>query len=972
MAKALSLAKSGSISSICVMYGAVVAFATTLVVSNGIGAAGAGEFFRLMALFAIATSIAVFGADTGLVRTVSAQNALGRYSAIPQLIRYAMTPSLALALVIVVIAFIYSLVVPMQPAYAMAIRMSSLFVIVAAVMTVYFGALRGLNQVVTFTMLQNVMLPTLRLGAVAMVVIATSSLLDLVFAWTLPVAATAVLTLWIVECSIPTEKDRLTSKASASAPVETARSFWVFSSARGVATIVETILEWIDVLVVTAFLSPAAGGVYGAVNRCVRVGTMVEHTGRVVTGPSISAALATHNIARARDIFLATTRVLTTISWPFYLTLAFFGSTILGFFGKTFENGSGILWVICPAAMLSMSAGGVQSILLMSGKSRWQLLNKLSSLATSIVLLALLVPVWGLYGAVTAWAGALLVDTFLASYQVFRLVGIRTSVKEMAPALILGAAVPAGWALLVTAVLDQGALALILYLILMAPTYILLLYYFRDSLGIEKFLSFRRGGSSRAGASSGAKPSGGNSLAGIFRGGDTARRAPYRPSLVRHLSTQGEKNMTALTLNKVAPAASLREQLHRIWRHKSIVLITVLVCTIIAVAFSFFSAPKYTAKTSVLVQPLVTDPAATSNANSLKVDISTESRAAASREVASLAADKLRSEGVDEKKLTDNLLASTKVTGVSQTAILDFEVSNTDPKRAAQYANAVAKSYLEARENNLKNAISDRVKQYDEQIKQLEDEDKANSNNSNSAKIAQQRERRNQVQLTSTTGGRVLGDAQPPTNPRGLGRLNMALAGAGAGLLLGMLIAYAYDRSMRNVGYPDRLKDLGIPVQIVQPNTADEDSLLLMRRFGSPDGDLKTSNISGVVIASDAPALSDRLHRQLYHIIPEGKAHFTDYHALSKVLEHYTPEQVIKSNNIPMVINLEDSAPLSTLLRLAETCRVCLVPVDAMSSRAWVRDLFKHLQGLENTISIVVFMEGIREKKANDVQQTQA
>ena len=79
------------------MYGAAIAFGTTLVVSNGIGPAGAGEFFRLMALFAIATSTAVFGADTGLVRTISAQNALGRYSAIPRLIRYAVLPPLALS-----------------------------------------------------------------------------------------------------------------------------------------------------------------------------------------------------------------------------------------------------------------------------------------------------------------------------------------------------------------------------------------------------------------------------------------------------------------------------------------------------------------------------------------------------------------------------------------------------------------------------------------------------------------------------------------------------------------------------------------------------------------------------------------------------------------------------------------------------------------------------------------------------------
>ena len=43
---------------------------------------------------------------------------------------------------------------------------------------------------------------------------------------------------------------------------------------------------------------------------------MIEYTGRVVTGPSISAALATRQLDRARDIFPSTTRVLTALSWP--------------------------------------------------------------------------------------------------------------------------------------------------------------------------------------------------------------------------------------------------------------------------------------------------------------------------------------------------------------------------------------------------------------------------------------------------------------------------------------------------------------------------------------------------------------------------------------------------------------------------------------------------------------------------------
>ena len=486
-----SLAKSGSLASLCVMYGAGIAFVTTMVVSNGIGAEGSGEFFRLMALFAIAISLVTFGADTGLVRTMSAQRALGRYGVLPQLIQYGLIPSLVTSVLLVAGVYIYTELVPMAPEYQAAMRVSSAFVLVAALMTVFFGALRGLHRVVTFTVLQNVLLPTLRFAAVGLVVLFSGQLMDLVYAWTVPVAITAVVALWLLERAFPNE-EHVEVLPSEDSPTETFRSFWGFSSARGVATVVETILEWIDVLVVTAFLGAAAGGIYGAVNRCVRVGTMIEHTGRVVTGPSISAALATRQLDRAREIFLSTTRVLTALSWPFYLSLAFFGPVLLHFFGKGFEAGAGILWVICPAAMLSMSAGGVQSVLLMSGKSRWQLLNKLSSLVVAVTLNFTLVPVWGLYGAVTAWASALLIDTFLASYQVFRLVGIRASVREMAPSLFLGAAVPTVCALASLAFLGQSVLGVIVYVVLLVPVYGAVLFRFRKALGIERFLSARR------------------------------------------------------------------------------------------------------------------------------------------------------------------------------------------------------------------------------------------------------------------------------------------------------------------------------------------------------------------------------------------------------------------------------------------------------------------------------------------------
>lgn len=252
---------------------------------------------------------------------------------------------------------------------------------------------------------------------------------------------------------------------------------------------VEATLEWIDVLLIGFFLGPVASGIYGAVNRCVRVGTMVEHTARVVTGPEISAAIARADTVRARQIFVSATRILIAVGWPFFITLAIFGETLLRFFGEKFTVGAPLFWIICSAMLLQMAAGGVQSVLLMSGKSRWQLYNKLSALAVAVVLNLTLIPIWGLKGAATAWAAAVLVDCGMATFQVYTKIGIRPQPAEILPIVALAALLPGLGGALSVMLCGQSLTALLVYAAVIIPTYLLLLYRFRTAVGLEKLFN---------------------------------------------------------------------------------------------------------------------------------------------------------------------------------------------------------------------------------------------------------------------------------------------------------------------------------------------------------------------------------------------------------------------------------------------------------------------------------------------------
>lgn len=451
-----TLARTGTLSFLLVMTGSALAFGTTLVVGNLLGEKATGTFFQISAFFAILTTLCTMGADTGLVRFLSAGLALGRPDDGPALLRIALLPATVasglLALALWVMAPLLQQWLDMGPDFSVAVRAAAPFIVLGTVMTVYFGALRGTRQVVRFAVLQNITLPLLRLVGIWVVIAVGVTTPLLTGAWAAPVTVVVLL------AALPTHRSiRATATAATPAGSTTARasgrpptrSFWSFSSARGISAAIEVVLEWIGVLAVAALLGPAAAGVYGVVNRCVRLGTMLDHTARIVSGPPLSEAMAVGDIPSATKLFNSVTKLLVIGAWPLYLVFILFGAPILRFFGEGFDAGADAFAAIAAVMLLVVSAGGVQSLLLMSGRSRWQLINKATALTVAIVLNLTLIPLLGLNGAVIAWGAAALTDVCMAAVQVRVFLGIQTRLSTIAfPALLaFGVFGLGGWAL---------------------------------------------------------------------------------------------------------------------------------------------------------------------------------------------------------------------------------------------------------------------------------------------------------------------------------------------------------------------------------------------------------------------------------------------------------------------------------------------------------------------------------------------
>lgn len=469
--------------------GAAVGLVIAALVGRHLGVDGAGTYFLVVAAFLIAANTVELGADTGLVRFVSAARAVGRTEEIPVLVRSALRPVVAaVGLLVAATAAVALVVDPVHGVSPWLLTVASAVAGVLAMTAVLLGVSRGFGDSVTYPLVQNLLLPLGRLAAVVVAVLAGWGVSGVLGAWLAPVPLALVVAA-AVALRIVRRGTMGRPAIVPSAQRELGARFWGFSATRGVTACVEILLEWIDVLLVGALASPAEAGVYAVVTRCVRAGEVVQQAGRIVVGPRISAVLARGDTEAAGEIYGVVTAAMIWVAWPFFILLAVFADQVLRVFGPGFDAGATSMTVLAVAMALATAAGTVQTVLLMGGRSRWQLADKSGALALDVLLCLLLIPSWGITGAAIAWAVTIIIDTAVVVWQVQRLMAVRPPSRHLRHAITQALVVVALPALAVRTVLGSSGFIVIATTAVLAAVYLGVGWVTRHSLGLTSLFT---------------------------------------------------------------------------------------------------------------------------------------------------------------------------------------------------------------------------------------------------------------------------------------------------------------------------------------------------------------------------------------------------------------------------------------------------------------------------------------------------
>ncbi len=402
-----------------------------LVASHGLGAAGSGVLFACVALYTVLINVLKLGADTGLTRFLSRTGAPVSSAARLRLIKQGLVPSVAISLVAAVVLVALAgpvgrLVLPGSSAGTQRglMLLLAIFLPMGSATLVLLGAARGLGTVKPFVSVEQVGKPVGRVVLVGLLLLLWKSPTGSVIGWCVPTLGGLIAAGWVVRRAVKVGAGPVT--ATDNSEDFSARAFWSFAAPRAIASAFEISAIWIGVVFLSAMSTSADAGVYTAVSRFVALGGMVMLAVRLAVASELSQLLSAGRREQAERLHQLCTTWIVASSWPIFLFGAVFAPALLSVFGGGYSTGASAVVVLSLANLVNLGVGNAQTVLLMVGKSSYNMINTGIALVTQLVLDIVLIPHLGALGAAIGVGAATVIDNLLSSYQVSRYVGIRT------------------------------------------------------------------------------------------------------------------------------------------------------------------------------------------------------------------------------------------------------------------------------------------------------------------------------------------------------------------------------------------------------------------------------------------------------------------------------------------------------------------------------------------------------------------
>ncbi len=225
---------------------------------------------------------------------------------------------------------------------------------------------------------------------------------------------------------------RRESRAWAAAPLEPGafRRLLRYAGPRAPAALFSQLLFWTDLFVLTRYVQDTEVGIYSAALRTGQIVVLFLTSLSLMFSPFVADLHNRGETERLDKLFKTLTRWTIAATLLPFLVLAIAPDETLRLFGAKYAGGQAALLILLAGQLVNVMTGSVGFVLIMVGRTGWDLVVYAASLAANLGLAFWLCPRYGMEGAAIANAVTFALSKWARLLLVRRFVGIQPYNRE--------------------------------------------------------------------------------------------------------------------------------------------------------------------------------------------------------------------------------------------------------------------------------------------------------------------------------------------------------------------------------------------------------------------------------------------------------------------------------------------------------------------------------------------------------------
>jgi len=394
-----------------------------VIAARNLGAQFFGIFFLGFAVFKVAGMVSELGLPNGLLKYVALYRGEGDQRRVKGMIILAVRIAAAASVIIAILLIVFSKPAAVKlfhnPELTNVLRIFALALPFTTLTTVLLFSTQAFKVMKYKVVVREILEPFLRIIAIIILLAAGLKLYGAVAAYSIPLAASAVLAFYCLKKVFP----GISSETLL--PIYETRKLVDFSWPLSLVKFFGVSMLWIDTLLIGFFKTSRDVGIFSAAQRTALLVSLIKVSFDSIFAPVISDIYNRGEILRLEEYFKTVTKWIFAFSLPLFLLIAFFARSILGFFGPEFIEGSSCLFILSTAWLIYAGVGSVGQIIIMTGRQRLHLLNIICVLFLNVILNLILIPKYGITGASAATFAAISLMGVIELIQVYAFLKIQ-------------------------------------------------------------------------------------------------------------------------------------------------------------------------------------------------------------------------------------------------------------------------------------------------------------------------------------------------------------------------------------------------------------------------------------------------------------------------------------------------------------------------------------------------------------------